>query len=117
MSHRIVWFDIPVTDFKRAQAFYASVLGVEVKEEHPNVGVFAHEQGDVTGCIYLSEEDEPGDRGPLLYFDVKGRLDDAIEKAKAGGGKILKEKHSIGPYGYRAILLDSEGNRIALHSE
>jgi len=30
--------------------------------------------------------------------------------------KILKRKHQIGPYGFRVVILDSEGNRIALHS-
>jgi hypothetical protein len=33
------------------------------------------------------------------------------------GGKILNAKHQIGPYGFRAVIQDSEGNQIALHSK
>ena len=36
--------------------------------------------------------------------------------AELHGGRILEPPHSLGPHGYRALLLDSEGNRIALHS-
>lgn len=117
MAHAVVWFDIPVIDFERAQRFYASVLNAEVKEDFPQVGVLPHGESEVGGCIYLSKEDKPGKRGPLIYLNVDGRLDDAIEKSRQLGGSIVKEKHSIGPFGHRAIILDSEGNRVALHSE
>jgi len=58
----------------------------------------------------------PSDGGPLLYLNTDGRLDVAVSAAKLAGGTVLQPKHSIGPDGYRAIVLDSEGNRIALHS-
>jgi hypothetical protein len=44
-------------------------------------------------------------------------LDDALVKVGANGGKVIQPKHQIGPFGFRAIVLDSEGNRIALHSD
>ncbi len=117
MAHNIVWFDIPVIDFERAQRFYTAVLNAEVEEDHPQVGVFPHREGEVSGCIYLNEDDKPGENGPLLYLNVNGRLDEAIEQTRQHGGRVVKERHQIGPYGHRAIILDSEGNRIALHSE
>jgi hypothetical protein len=47
-----------------------------------------------------------------------GKKHDQAEKAAAkNGGKVLQPKHPIGPYGFRSVILDSEGNRIALHSE
>jgi len=49
-------------------------------------------------------------------LNCKGRLDAAITDVEKNGGKILKSKHQIGPHGFRAVVLDSEGNRIALHS-
>ena len=52
----------------------------------------------------------------LLYFNCEGRLDEAIAVVEPNGGKVLEQKHQIGPYGFRAVVLDSEGNRIALHS-
>ena len=52
----------------------------------------------------------------LLYFNCSGRLDDAISMVEPNGGKVVQPKHQIGPHGFRAIVLDSEGNRVALHS-
>ncbi len=57
------------------------------------------------------------DRGPLVYLSVEGRLDDVIKAVKQNGGTVLVEKEQIGPDGYRAVFLDSEGNRVALHSQ
>jgi predicted enzyme related to lactoylglutathione lyase len=51
-----------------------------------------------------------------VYFNANGRIKDAVDQAEKNGGKVIEPVHSIGPHGYRAILLDSEGNRIALHS-
>ena len=59
----------------------------------------------------------PSEKGPLVYLKVEGRLEDAIAKAGEGGGKILQDRHPSGPYGHRAVIVDSEGNRIALHSQ
>jgi hypothetical protein len=53
----------------------------------------------------------------LIYLNCDGRLDAAIAAVEANGGKVLKPKHPIGPYGFRAVILDSEGNRLALHSK
>jgi predicted enzyme related to lactoylglutathione lyase len=120
MANQIVWFDIPVVDLDRALRFYSAVLGQMVKkQEFPGgaMGVFAHEGTDVGGCLFVSEAETPSDHGPLLYFSCGGRLDEAIGVVEKNGGKIIKAKHSITPHGVRAIVLDSEGNRIALHSD
>ena len=53
----------------------------------------------------------------MIYLNANGRLDEAIAAVLPNGGKVLKPRHAIGPYGSRAIILDSEGNRIALHSD
>jgi predicted enzyme related to lactoylglutathione lyase len=57
----------------------------------------------------------PSESGPLLYLNTQGRLDEAVNLVERHGGKVLVGRHSIEPYGFRAIVLDSEGNRIALH--
>ncbi|BAU49482.1 glyoxalase [Sulfurifustis variabilis] len=118
MTSPLVWFDIPARDLDRAVAFYAAVLGRPiVKQQFPEVAVavLPHEEGELTGCLYPSDE-PPAVHGPLLYFSCAGRLDDAIGQVEPNGGKVLKGRHAIGPYGFRAVVLDSEGNRIALHS-
>jgi hypothetical protein len=119
MPHQVVWFDVPVRNLDRAIQFYSRILAREVKKETEGmeIGVFSHSGDDVAGCLVRSDNEEPSDRGPLLYFNVAGRLDEALTLVAECGGRVLLPKHSIGPHGYRAIVIDSEGNRIALHSE
>ncbi len=120
MANQIVWADIPVKDLDRAIRFYSAVLGAPVeKEEFPGmtIGILPHQEGEVGGCLFKSEEEAPSSKGPLLYLNANGRLDQAIAAVGANGGKIVKPKHQIGPYGSRAVIQDSEGNRVALHSD
>ena len=53
----------------------------------------------------------------LAYLELmQPSLEQAIGATEANGGKVLQPRHAVGPYGFRALVLDSEGNRIALHS-
>ena len=117
MANSCVWFDIPANDLDRVEKFYSAVLNVAL-ERFPGMDVLVlpHGDKDVGGCIYKTEKNEASALGPLLYLNVQGRLDDAISNVEPLGGTILEAKKSMGPYGFRALVLDSEGNRIALHS-
>ena len=120
MAHSVVWFDIPSVELDRAVRFYSAVMGTKIDiATHGDlrIGVLPHGDGDVAGCLYHSKEDQPSASGPLLYINADGRLDAAIAAVESHGGKVLQAKHSIGQWGWRAIVLDSEGNRIALHSQ
>ena len=113
-----VWFDIPVSDLSRAQDFYASVLNIKVfKEKLDNYEfcVLDHENGN-GGCLVPNASEITADKGILVYMNVDGRIKDAESKVTEKGGKILEPTHQIGPHGFRAVVLDSEGNRIVLHS-
>lgn len=117
--NRAVWFDIPVADLERAAGFYRAVLacGVDTQEfDGFRFGVLEHKEGN-GGCLIPKPEDICGDKGLLLYLNVEGRIRDAATKATELGGKLLEEVHPIGPHGYRAMILDSEGNRMVLHSQ
>ena len=119
MANQVVWFDIPAVDLDRALKFYSAVLGAPVKQESHGphaVGVLPHKGEEVGGCIVSGGEGKPSAGGPLIYLNCQGRLDEAIAAVEANGGKIVKAKHPIGPYGSCAVVLDSEGNRVALHS-
>ncbi len=119
MANTVVWVDIPVIDLDRAIQFYAAVLGAPIKkQEYPGmaIGLLPGGDPDVTGCLHVSDDDRPSDHGPLVYLNCEGRLDEAIAAVVPGGGQIVTPKHAIGPYGFRAIILDTEGNRLALHS-
>lgn len=115
----IVWADIPVIDLDRAMAFYAAVLLREAKKiEMPGCtfAVLDHEGGN-GACLVPSDDDvKPSAHGPLMYLNADGRLEAAEAQVVKRGGKVLKPKHSIGPHGFRSLILDSEGNRVALHS-
>ena len=117
--NRAVWFDIPVADLDRAANFYAAVLAIKVtKEQFGEVTfcVFGHEDGN-GGCLVEKPEEVAGDSGILVYMNVDGRIRDAVSEVEQQGGHMVEEIHSIGPHGFRALVLDSEGNRIALHSQ
>lgn len=117
-NNTLCWTDIPVTDLDRAIGFYSAVLGAPViKETAPGFefGLLPHKD-NVSGCLCQGPDHTPSQNGPLIYLSTEGRLSAAAEAAKAHGGKVLQPKHQIGPYGYRAVIIDSEGNRIALHS-
>ena len=119
MANTIGWFDLPVNDLERAMAFYSKVTAKELAKAWPGmeVATFQHGDGDVAGCLYKEANAKPSDHGVLVYFNVSGRLDDAVREVGNNGGKVLQAREQIGPHGFRAIVLDSEGNRIALHSE
>jgi predicted enzyme related to lactoylglutathione lyase len=119
VHNRIVWFDLPVVDLDRAAAFYRAVLAIAVdKEQFDNFSFCVLEHGDGNGgCLVPKPQEVTGTAGILVYMNVNGRIRDAVRKVEANGGKVLEPTHAIGPHGFRAIVLDSEGNRIALHSE
>jgi predicted enzyme related to lactoylglutathione lyase len=120
MPNQIVWCDIPVKDLDRAIKFYGAVLAAKIEKQsfgEMSMGVLPHARENVSGCLTTSDENKPSANGPLIYLNCEGRLDAAIVVVEKNGGKVLKPKHQIGPYGFCAVILDSEGNRIALHSK
>ncbi|HEX2475784.1 MAG TPA: VOC family protein [Lacipirellulaceae bacterium] len=115
--NRAVWFDIPVADLDRAVQFYQAILGVGVEKQEfagSSIGVIEHKDGN-GGCL-VQEKTEISAGGILLYMNVDGRIRDAVQKVVPQGGTVIQPIHPIGPHGFRAVVLDSEGNRIALHS-
>jgi hypothetical protein len=120
MANQIVWCDIPVVDLDRAVKFYSAVLGQPVKKQDfpgMTVGILPHNDGEVGGGLFTSAEEKPSDKGTMIYLNANGRLDEAIAAVAPNGGKIVQAKHQIGPFGFRAVIIDSEGNRVALHSD
>jgi uncharacterized protein len=117
MANQIVWCDIPVKDLDRAIKFYSDVLGQKVSKETVegmSFGLLPCSEPNVAGCLITNAK--PSADGPMIYLNCDKRLDAAIATVEKNGGKILQPKHQIGPHGFRAVALDSEGNRIALHS-
>jgi hypothetical protein len=119
VKRQAVWFDVPYLDLDQAIAFYSAVLGCEIpKQDGPgfSMGILPHEGSAVGGCLAVRNDTAPSDKGILVYLNCDGRLEEAIAAVVPNGGTVLQEKHAIGPHGFRAIVKDSEGNRVALHS-
>ncbi len=119
-QNTVCWTDIPVTDLDRAIAFYSAVLGQPVTKQAMGDGAFGMlptGENIASASLSVCSDNQPSRTGPLIHLSVNGRLDEAVRIAGDSGGEVLQPNHPIGPYGFRAIIVDSEGNRIALHSE
>ncbi len=117
--NNFVWIDLGVKDLDRAVAFYSAVTGSALSiEEYEGFrfAVFSHAGNDVSGCLIPKVDFQPIPESTLIYLNVDGRMEEAVAKVEKNGGKLLNPPHSIGPHGQRAIILDSEGNHLALHS-
>lgn len=117
------WFEIPVADMKRAKTFYDAVFQVEIKLEdfgETKMGWFPADHGKpgAAGSLIQNKDWYKPSKsdGALIYFnslDVQNELD----RIEPNGGKIVQTKTQIRPdIGYMGVFLDTEGNRIALHS-
>ncbi len=120
VKHTIAWVDIPVLDLDRAVSFYSAILGdsVEKKSEHGfEFGLLPHQDDNVSGCLCITPGRKPSRDGFLVYLNVEGRLAEAVEAAREMGQDILVEAEQVGPYGHRAVIVDTEGNAVALYSK
>ncbi len=118
----VVWFEIYVQDMVRAKRFYESVLGLTLTQlESPISGMeiwsfpMQEDAPGATGALVRMEGKPSGGNGTLVYFSC---VDCGVEagKAAASGGRIFREKFPIGQYGFIALVFDTEGNMIGLHS-
>lgn len=116
-----VWFELPATNFERAVTFYREVLDVEIVEEEMDgilLGLFPHDdKSKVSGAIILGLDLKPSADGGIIYLNGGDDLAVALSKVEGAGGKIIIPKTHLGEeIGHIAHFLDSEGNRVGIHS-
>ena len=125
MKNNVVgWFEIPVSDMDRAIAFYSKVLDLKLEKNLMGPLVMAwfpwkeDGLGSPGSLVYHKEYYKPSSDGVLVYFTAhSGDLANELSRVEEAGGKILQGKTKISDdYGFMALLIDSEGNRVALHS-
>jgi len=118
------WFEIPVSDMDRAKGFYEKVFDIEIHVEKFGKTLmgwfpFAEDpqaRGASGSLVQNPEFYKPTSNGTLIYFSSV-EITKELERIEEAGGKILQKKTLIrDDIGYMALFLDSEGNRIALHS-
>ncbi len=114
------WFEIYVQDMPRARAFYEAVLGVTLEQlgmENPELWAFPAkpDQFGCGGALVHMPGIPSGGNSTLVYFSCDD-CDSEAKKAAQAGGMVIAPKFSVGQYGFVAIVQDTEGNRLGLHS-
>ncbi len=121
-SNMIGWFEIPTADIKRAKGFYDNVFNIDIQIQDfggVQMGWFPYAEGKIgaAGSIIQHEAYVPSEtKGVLIYFSCK-ELSIELGRIEKAGGKVVQPKTQISPeVGFMGIFIDTEGNRIALHS-
>lgn len=120
MKNPAVWFSIQVDDMPRAKAFYEAVFGVKLSRLENTDNEMWSFPGDMnaygaSGALTRTPGVRGGGNGTVVYFTCEDCAVEA-EKAAKAGGRIQQPKTSIGQYGAMALVYDTEGNLIGLHS-
>lgn len=119
MKNPVQWLEIATTDLERAKKFYNQVFGLEFQFiEMPDSKMYmfgAPNMEGSAGCLLEANESKPSTEGTVIYFSCE---DLSVEAARVeqAGGKLLFPKTDIGEFGFFSQFIDSEGNRIGLHS-
>lgn len=120
----ISWFEIPSTDLNRATKFYETIFQVQLfPTDTPNLKMRMFPLQDMMTGVGGAVVDSGGFHkpsatdGPLIYLNANPDVQIVLDRIENAGGKIIVPKTQISPeYGYMAVFIDTEGNRIALHS-
>lgn len=120
LKNAINWFEIPALDFDRAVRFYGAIYAFEMPTRdlgHIKMGFFSHEQGQVGGAVVSGEGYQPSVNGSKVYLNAGSDLLTVLDRVAAAGGTVVMGKTAIAPeIGFFAIIDDTEGNRVYLHS-
>jgi uncharacterized protein len=121
MQHAISWFDLPARDIDRAVKFYNEIFQIKLEPQQGMGGMTAFFPYDapagVGGAICTGNwYESSATAGPLISLNAGDDLTPVLERVEAAGGQVVVPRTSIGEHGAMAIFLDSEGNRVGLHS-
>lgn len=120
----ISWFEIPTTDLERATKFYETLFDVQlIPMDTPNIKMrmfpVADMMNDIGGALVHNTEfyKSSSTDGVLIYLNGNPDVQNILDKVESAGGKIVVPRTQISPeYGYMGVFIDTEGNRIGLHS-
>ncbi len=120
MNNLISIAEIPASDLPRAIRFYQNILGVSIEEAtmgDTRMGVFPADGESVSVVLVHGADYKPTTDGAVLYLNAGDDLQPVLDKVEQNGGQVIVPKTEISPeMGYFAIFLDTEGNKLGLHS-
>ena len=122
VKNALNWFEIPVTDFERAKAFYSKIFDFEMPSMpmgNTMMGFLLNDQegGGVGGAIVHGEGYVPSQQGTTVYLNGGSDLTVVLNRIEKAGGKVVVPKTKISDdYGFFAIFVDTEGNKVGMHS-
>ena len=126
-TNAITWFEIPVTDMNRAKKFYETILDMKMEarfmeETNEELAFFPFTgaeiratSGRVSGVLVKNNRAEPSGKGIVVYLNAAPSIQNVIDKVELAGGAIVRTKIRI-QAGYIAMITDTEGNIVGLHS-
>lgn len=125
MAPAITWFEIPATDMARAKAFYETICDIRLEPMDAGPGMDMagfpadSRQGEIGGAVVCGEGAVPSATGTAVYLNANPDLQVALDRVEAAGGKILMPKTAIDMEGAGnfAMIADTEGNTVGLHSQ
>ena len=120
MKNLISIVEIPTVDFSRAVAFYQAILDISIEEIEMagvQMGLFPNDGESVFVQLINGSEYKTSIDGTIVYLNGGDDLQKVSNKIEANGGKIILPKTEIGPeMGFYAMFIDTEGNKLGLHS-
>ena len=120
MQNFIAIVEIPTVDFSRAVTFYQAILDIQIEEidmQGTQMGLFPANGESVSVVLIKDEAYQPTADGTVVYLNGGDDLQMMLDKVVASGGEVVVPKTIIDPEnGYFAMFLDSEGNKLGVHS-
>jgi predicted enzyme related to lactoylglutathione lyase len=120
MQNLISIIEIPTSDLQRAIAFYNSILAVNIEEAEMGdvkMGILPGGEGTVSVVLANGVDYKPTSDGSVIYLNGGANLQTILDKVEPSGGKVIVPKTEISPeMGFFALFIDSEGNKLGLHS-
>lgn len=119
LRHYVSWFEIPALNLLRAVGFYNYIYGIEMETVETSgyaMALFPADNG-IGGAIVVGEGSTPSETGTLVYLNAGKDLAPVLGKVEEAGGRVILGKTLISEEdGYFALFIDTEGNKLALHS-
>lgn len=119
MRDAVSWFELPATDLDRAVTFYSTILGTrlgEIAEADDRRFAMFPAEGGVSGAVVQGTGYVPSEQGALLFLNAGDLLQPAVDRVEQAGGRVVLPRMEMGEWGVAAFIVDSEGNKVALHA-